>query len=214
MPAISAEARLAMCGRFTLTKPGVLRAAFPNLKFPEFSQTRLPRFNIAPAQDVLGVRNDGRDTVEELRWGVRGRINIRAESLLARRNPIRRRCIEFADGFYEWQNRRPFYYTLKSGQPFALAGLWEPIDGVSACDVVTCEPNAVVAPVHDRMPVMLTGAEIALWLDPEPLPPEVAASILRPFDAALMAVREVSMRVNNANYDAADVLDNAAPRLL
>ncbi len=53
-----------------------------------------------------------------------------------------------------------------------------------------------------------------LWLDPEPLPPEVAASLLRPFDPALMTVREVSTRVNNANYDAADVLADAAPRLL
>ncbi|HZY96952.1 MAG TPA: SOS response-associated peptidase [Candidatus Cybelea sp.] len=204
-----------MCGRFTLIKPGALRAAFPRLKFPEFSETGLPRYNIAPTQDVLGVRNDGRDTVEALRWGVRGRINIRAESVLARRNPIRRRCIEFADGFYEWRDRRPFYYTLRSGEPFALAGTWEPFDGSAVCDVVTCDPNALVAPVHDRMPVMLTGSQVDLWLDPEPLPPEVAASILRPFDAGLMAAREVSRRVNNANYDAPDVLETSDdPRLL
>jgi len=64
------------------------------------------------------------------------------------------------------------------------------------------------------MPVLLARDAIALWLDPEPLPPEVAGSLLRPFDPALMTVREVSMRVNNANYDAADVLADAAPRLL
>jgi len=206
-----------MCGRFTLAKPGALGAAFPNLKFPElreFSETGLPRYNIAPTQEVLGVRNDGRETVESFRWGVRGRINIRAESIVARHNPIRRRCIEFADGFYEWKERRPYYYTLRSGEPFAFAGLWEPLDGTAACDVVTCEPNAVVAPVHDRMPVILTRDGMTLWLDPEPLPPEVAASVLRPFDPALMSVREVSRRVNNANYEAADVLADAEPRLL
>jgi len=206
-----------MCGRFTLTKPAALAAAFPSFKFPqlrEFSETGLPRYNIAPTQEVLGVRNDGRETVEALRWGVRGRINVRAESILARRNPVRRRCIEFADGFYEWKERHPYYYTLRSGEPFAFAGLWEPLEGTAACDVVTCEPNAVVAPVHDRMPVLLARDAIALWLDPEPLPPEVAGSLLRPFDPALMTVREVSMRVNNANYDAADVLADAAPRLL
>jgi putative SOS response-associated peptidase YedK len=205
-----------MCGRFTLTSPGGLIAAFPRVKFPEFSETRLPRYNIAPTQEVLGVRNDGRDTAEELRWGVRGRINVRAESVLARRNPVRRRCIEFADGFYEWRNRRPYYYSLKSGEPFALAGLWEPLDGIAACDVITCEPNAVVAPIHDRMPVMLTGTHVDLWLDPDPLPPDVAGAILVPFDAALMEVREVSRRVNNASYDAADVLDapdSEPPRL-
>jgi putative SOS response-associated peptidase YedK len=202
-----------MCGRFTLTKPTALAGAFPQFRFPEFSEIRLPRYNIAPAQGVLGVRNDGRDRVEEFRWGIRGRINIRAESILARRHPIRRRCIEFADGFYEWRNRRPFYYTLTSGEPFAFAGLWEPNNGSASCDVATCEPNALVAPVHDRMPVILTGSSVDLWLDPESLPPEIAATLLRPFDSGLMCVREVSARVNNANYDAADVLAPADPSL-
>jgi putative SOS response-associated peptidase YedK len=63
------------------------------------------------------------------------------------------------------------------------------------------------------MPVMLAASSIELWLDPEPLPPEVAVSILKPFDASLMQVREVSTRVNNANYDAADVLERSDPRL-
>jgi putative SOS response-associated peptidase YedK len=163
----------------------------------------------------LGVRNDGRQIAEPMRWGIRGRINIRAESIEARRGPTRRRCVEFADGFYEWSNRRPFYYVLKSGEPFTFAGLWEPENGSASCDVVTCEPNALVAPVHDRMPVILTGPGIERWLDPEPLPAEVAASILRPLDASLMQVREVSTRVNNANYDAPDVLtEGSEMRLL
>ena len=115
-----------MCGRFTLTKPGALQAAFPNLKFPElreFSETGLPRYNIAPTQEVLGVRNDGRDTVEELRWGVRGRINIRAESILARRNPdpaalrrVRRRFLRMARTAGRTITR------CNSGEPFAFAG--------------------------------------------------------------------------------------------
>ncbi len=199
-----------MCGRFTLTDPARLPAAFPRFRFPEFSETRLPafapRFNIAPAQEVLGVRNDGQNSAELLHWGIGGRINIRAESLAARRDPIRRRCIEFADGFYEWRDRRPVYYTLKTGRPFAFAGLWVPENGSAACDIVTCEPNALVAPVHNRMPVILTPETFELWLEPDPLPPEVAGSILRPFDAALMQARGVSRRVNNANHDAPDVL--------
>ena len=203
-----------MCGRYTLTEPSAISAAFPRFRYPEFSETRIPRYNIAPAQKVLGVRNDGRDVIEELQWGIGGRINIRAESIGARARPIRRRCIEFADGFYEWQNRRPYYFTLKSGAPFALAGLWEPQNGTAACDVVTCEPNALVGRVHDRMPVILTDSSVELWLDPQPLPAELAAAILRPLDASLMNVREVSTRVNNANYDAADVLtEETDPRL-
>jgi putative SOS response-associated peptidase YedK len=203
-----------MCGRFTLAKPQALPAAFPQFRYPEFSETRLPRYNIAPAQDVLGVRNDGRDRVEELRWGVRGRINVRAESIASRRGPLHRRCIEFADGFYEWRERRPYYYTLRSGEPFAFAGLWEPGEDLPCCDVVTCRPNALVAAVHDRMPVILAADRLNLWLDPEPLTPEAAGSILLPLDAALMVVREVSRRVNSANYDAADVLADADPSLL
>lgn len=203
-----------MCGRFTLAKPAALAEAFPRFRFPEFSETRLPRYNVAPSQTIVGVRNDGRNVAEAMRWGIHGRINIRAESIAARRDPIRRRCIEFADGFYEWSNRRPFYYRLKSGAPFAFAGLWEPFDETAACDIVTCEPNSVVAPVHDRMPVILIDFNIEMWLDPEPLRPEVAASILRPLDAGLMEVREVSTRVNNANYDEADALAPADPRLL
>jgi putative SOS response-associated peptidase YedK len=202
-----------VCGRFTLARPQALTTAFPRFRFPEFSETRLPRYNVAPTQVVLGVRNDGRNVAEELHWGIRGRINIRAESIAARRGPIARRCIEFADGFFEWSNRRPFYYTLQSGEPFAFAGLWEPDDGSASCDIATCEPNALVAPVHDRMPVILTADAVDLWLDPEPLPPEVAASVLRPIDAGLMRVREVSTRVNNANYDAPDALESADPRL-
>jgi len=203
-----------MCGRFTLTKPGALAAAFPQFRFPEFSDIRLPRYNIAPTQEVLGVRNDGSGLAERLHWGIRGRINVRSESLLARRGPIRRRCIEFADGFYEWSNRRPYYYTLASGRPFVFAGLWEPENGTASCDIATCEPNALVAPVHDRMPVILTDANIEPWLDPEPLPAEIAAGILNPLAASLMRVREVSRRVNNANYDASDVLESPEPRLL
>jgi putative SOS response-associated peptidase YedK len=202
-----------MCGRFTLTEPQALPAAFPQFRYPEFSETRLPRYNIAPTQDVLGVRNDGLDTVEVMRWGVRGRINIRSESIASRRSAVARRCIEFADGFYEWRERRPFYYTLRSGEPFAFAGLWEPSNGLAACDVVTCRPNSLVAAVHDRMPVILSGDGVALWLDPEPLAPDAAGAVLRPLDPALMTVREVSRRVNNANYDAADVLAAPEPRL-
>ncbi|MGB8150619.1 MAG: SOS response-associated peptidase, partial [Candidatus Cybelea sp.] len=207
------EREVRMCGRFTLTEPQALPAAFPQFRYPEFSETRLPRYNIAPTQDVLGVRNDGLDTAEVMRWGVRGRINIRAESIASRRSAVVRRCIEFADGFYEWRERRPFYYTLRSGEPFAFAGLWEPSNGLAACDVVTCRPNSLVAAVHDRMPVILSGDGVALWLDPEPLPADAAGAVLRPLDPALMTVREVSRRVNNANYDAADVLAAPEPRL-
>ncbi len=202
-----------MCGRFTLARPDALRAAFPTIRFEEFSETQLPRYNVAPSQAVIGVRNDGRRVAEIMRWGIRGRINVLSESVLARRGSVRRRCVQFADGFYEWQAGQPYYYTLCSGEPFAFAGLWEAENGTPCCDLVTCPPNALVAPVHDRMPVILRPGAIELWLDPEPLPPEALAPVLQPFDPALMEARAVSRRVNNANYEAADVLDAPEPRL-
>jgi putative SOS response-associated peptidase YedK len=202
-----------MCGRFTLARPGVLRAAFPSIRFDEFSETRLPRYNIAPSQGVIGVRNDGKLVAEVMRWGIAGRINVRAESIVARSRPVRRRCVEFADGFYEWKAGQPYYYTLRSGEPFAFAGLWESENGSACCDLVTCRPNTLVAPVHDRMPVILRGDAVEVWLDPEALPAEALLPLLQPYDPASMEVREVSRRVNNANYEAADVLDEAEPRL-
>jgi putative SOS response-associated peptidase YedK len=202
-----------MCGRFTLARPGALRAAFPSIRFDEFSETRLPRYNIAPSQGVIGVRNDGKLVAEVMRWGIAGRINERAESIVARSRPVRRRCVEFADGFYEWKAGQPFYYTLRSGEPFAFAGLWESENGSACCDLVTCRPNTLVAPVHDRMPVILRSDAVEFWLDPEALPAEALLTLLQPYDPASMEVREVSRRVNNAHYEAADVLDEAEPRL-
>ncbi len=196
-----------MCGRFSLIDPLRLPRAFPQYRFPEFSETRLPRFNIAPTQRVLGVRNDGKRVAELLKWGITQRINVRAESLAARRSPLRRRCVQFADGFYEWHAKQPVYYSLRSGAPFVFAGTWEPEGGGASCDIVTCAPNELVAEVHNRMPVILPSAALDVWLDPEPLPPEVMASLLKPYDAKLMTSREVSRRVNRATYDAPDVLD-------
>ncbi|MHB1799868.1 MAG: SOS response-associated peptidase [Vulcanimicrobiaceae bacterium] len=196
-----------MCGRFTLTRPEALRRVFPRFTFEEFSEYRLPRFNIAPAQTVIGVRNDGRDRVEAMHWGIDRRINARAETVAGRRTP--RRCIVFADGFFEWKARQPVYFTMRDGSPFAVAGVWQPgRDGPASCAIVTCPPNELVASVHDRMPVVLPGSAIELWLSQEELALEPMRAMLRAYDAAAMSARPVSMRVNNARYDAADLLSN------
>lgn len=199
-----------MCGRFTLTDPERLRRTFGDrFRFEEFSEYRLPRFNIAPSQPVLGVRNDGRDTVERLAWGLDGRINARAETLRAR--PQRQRCAIFADGFYEWRERKPVYFQLRSGAPFAFAGVWSASGAAATCSIVTCEPNALVRDTHDRMPVVLADDGLAIWLDAESLPEAVMRPLLVPYAAAAMIARPVSSRVNDARYDAADILTNDDP---
>lgn len=194
-----------MCGRFSVTNPARIRTAFPRYRFEEFSEYRLPRYNVAPAQTVIGVRDRGGDRAEVLRWGIEGRINARAETLARRTVP--RRCIVFADGFYEWRGKVPVRYALAGDAPFALAGVWDAhAGGPPDFVLVTCAPNELVRAVHDRMPVILPPSLVAAWLSPEPLGGEAALALLQPFDAAGMLAADASTRLNNARYDAPDVL--------
>ncbi len=197
-----------MCGRFTLTDPERIRARYPLYRFEEFSEYRLPRFNVAPAQGVLGVVNDGTDRVELLNWGIEGRINARAETVAAR--PVAFRCIIFSDGFYEWRGRKPFYYTLKDGRVFAFAGIWRP-GKIRDCAIITCPANALVAQVHDRMPVILADDTLERWLAPHDMSPTDARALLVPYDSTAMQSRTASMRLNDARYDSVDVLDDNDP---
>ncbi|HTJ24889.1 MAG TPA: SOS response-associated peptidase [Candidatus Limnocylindria bacterium] len=217
-----------MCGRYTLIAPERIAKAYPRFHpaGAEFSQTRLPRYNVAPTQPVLGVRNDGNDRIEAFRWGFLPSwsespspaplINARAETLAVKpafRNALRlRRCVLFADGFYEWRQKKPVYFTLADGVPFAFAALWEPGHGAPpSCVIVTCASNALVGQIHERMPVILTPDALALWLAPEELPAEVASSVLQPYDPAKMCAHDASTRLNNAGYDAPDVLVDDDP---
>ena len=173
------------------------------------------RYNIAPTQDVLAVRLSpaGRRKAELLRWGLvtggeapKGAplINARAETV-ATRGAFReafqkRRCLVPATGFYEWRRledvRQPYLFQRSDARPFAFAGLWQG----RSCTVLTTEANALVAPIHDRMPVMLDAADYGAWLDPEAA---FAAlhPLLRPFTAEQMAVHPVSTRMNRSDVD-------------
>jgi putative SOS response-associated peptidase YedK len=199
-----------MCGRFTLTDPLRIRSAYPRYRFEEFSEYRLPRFNIAPTQSVLGVLDDGSERVAPLHWGIDGRINARAETVTQRDLPFR--CIIFADGFYEWRGRKPVYYTMKDDRVFAFAGIFEPVtNGLPKCSIITVPPNELVARVHDRMPAILANSELDAWLALRDLGPEQARAFLKPYDAQAMRARDVSMRLNDARYDAPDVLIDNDP---
>ncbi len=169
-----------MCGRFTLTtSPEQLRAAFYGLSVPDQVQ---PRYNIAPTQPVAVVANDDKFQMDFFIWGLipswakdpaigSRMINARAETLAEkpsfRAAFRRRRCLVLADGFYEWRqepgqrSKTPMYIKLKSGEPFAFAGLWEnwnSPDGsnVLSCTIITTEPNSLMQSIHNRMPVILS----------------------------------------------------------
>jgi putative SOS response-associated peptidase YedK len=201
-----------MCGRYTLIGPARIRSAYPQYAFEEFSEYRLPRFNVAPTQDVLAVVNDGSRRVRPLRWGIGNVINVRSESVIARRDRGSHgpawRSIIFADGFYEWRERKPYYFTLADDALFAFAGIYEPHGG---CAIVTVPANEIVALVHDRMPAILQSNEAqALWLEPGDIE-DRAAAVLRPYPSEAMRVRPASTRLNAARNDAPDVLVDDDP---
>ncbi|MEW5868788.1 MAG: SOS response-associated peptidase [Chloroflexota bacterium] len=143
-------------------------------------------------------------------------INARAETLAEkpafRAAFRRRRCLILADGFYEWQAlpgrkaKTPMYIRLKDSQPFALAGLWESWnapDGSNllSCTIITTQPNALLQPIHNRMPVILEPQSYDLWLDPGELPPGQLQPLLVPYPHQAMTAFPVSTQVNSPAND-------------
>jgi putative SOS response-associated peptidase YedK len=214
-----------MCGRFTLTTtPEQLRAAFYGLTIPNEIQ---PRYNIAPSQPVAVAPNDGKFQLDYYTWGLipswakdpqigARLINARGESLAEKpsfRNAFRRRrCLVFADGFYEWRqapdrrSKTPMYIKLQTGRPFAFAGLWEnwqSSDGsnILSCTIVTTEPNSLMANIHNRMPVILPEEAIPLWLEPGEPDLSRLQELLAPYPANLMSAYPVSTLVNSPAND-------------
>lgn len=217
-----------MCGRYTLAAPdpAQIRDRFPIGERVEIRR----RFNVAPGDEVLAVITD-RDAAphgELLRWGLvphwaerpeppHKMINARAETLTERpayREAFARfRCLVVADGFYEWQatpsGKRAFHITRADGAPFAFAGLWsiwraEDVE-LRSCSIVTTRANPAVAPLHDRMPVILEPQTETTWLDPG-APRDVLTELLRPLEAGETALREVGPAVNDARYDGPECL--------
>jgi len=141
-------------------------------------------------------------------------INARSETAATKpafRDPLRfRRCLIPADGFYEWRRtgatKQPFCFEINEGDLFAFAGLW---DGwrdpsgqwLKSCSILTTTPNAVTAPIHDRMPVILKKDDYDLWLDPGMTSVEAIADLLKPFDANLMRSYAVTTRINHVAND-------------
>lgn len=219
-----------MCGRFTLTvDPSQSQDAFKGFTLPaQFA----PRFNIAPTQPVLAIPNDGRRAADFFVWGLipswakdpsigNRLINARGETL-AEKPAFRggykhKRCLIPADGFYEWRAQRgsktktPHFIHLKTGEPFAFAGLWDEWhspDGsaIRSCTIVTTTPNALMVPIHNRMPVMLEPRDYAEWLDTATRTPESLNHLLRPFPAKLMEAHPVSTLVNSPANDRAECI--------
>jgi putative SOS response-associated peptidase YedK len=219
-----------MCGRFALTvDPADLQDTFPGFIFP--AQTA-PRFNIAPSQAILALPNDGTGNADFLTWGLipswakdpsigNRLINARAETLAEKpafRSSYKyRRCLIFADGFFEWQVQAesrikiPHFIRLKSGAAFAFAGLWDhwqSPDGseVRSAAIITTTPNELIAPIHNRMPVILSKNAYAQWLESSPQHPEQLQPLLRPYPAGELTAYPVSPMVNSPANDRPEIV--------
>jgi putative SOS response-associated peptidase YedK len=215
-----------MCGRYTLTNPDPLRlrARFDILESIEVEAE--PRFNIAPTDPVPAVRLvEGVRDLGRLRWGlVPGRwaekkggrplINARAESIATQpafaESFRERRCLIPADGFYEWmtdeRGKWPVWLSRPDNELFAFAGLWAELpvaggdDVLHSCAIVTCGPNELIRPIHDRMPVILDRELESAWLDPD-RSAEDLAEMLVPAPPEALVTRVVSDLVNNVRED-------------
>ncbi|HZU02168.1 MAG TPA: SOS response-associated peptidase, partial [Ktedonobacteraceae bacterium] len=167
-----------MCGRYTLKHD--IQAIAQEFHVAPSLQT-VPRYNIAPTQEVISVLQNGEAHLELLRWGLipswakeesigSKMINARAETLAEKPSFKRllhsKRCLVVADGFYEWKQegrgpKTPMYITLKDDELFAFAGLWDAwkdADGqvIRTCTIITTEPNELMASIHTRMPAILS----------------------------------------------------------
>ena len=222
-----------MCGRYTVIAPAPALAR----RFEAAEPTApAPNYNAAPSQALPIITNTAPGQIQLVSWGlVPGRsrdpahgpkpINARAETLAEkpsfRQLLARRRCLVLADSFYEWQDatgrgKVPHRILLQSEEPFAFAGLWDEwVDKASGevhptFTIITTEPNALMASIHNRMPVILPGpaAEHA-WLADD-LGPAAHQQLLVPYAAALMKEYVVTTRVNSPAHNDPEVLAAAA----
>ncbi len=211
-----------MCGRYTLVEVDGLQRRFAlEAPLPEVPA----RYNVAPTQTMPVVTRHSPNHLELMRWGLipswakdptvgNRMINARAETVAERpaykRALERRRCLIPASGFYEWKQTEhgkvPYYIHLTDEPLFAFAGLyenWKAPDEtwVRSYTIITTSANDLMAPLHNRMPVILDREDEDLWLDPDATEPERLLPLLRPYPARRMAAYPVSRAVNSPTND-------------
>lgn len=201
-----------MCGRFVLVTD--LKDIQKNFNVQEVFCQYQPSWNIAPSQLIPAIiYHEGKNLLVCFRWGLipswakdpsiaEKMFNARAETVDQKpsfRDAFKkRRCLIVADGFYEWKKegnkKMPLYYYLKSGRPFGFAGLYETWlspdkKEIKTCIIITTAANELIAPVHDRMPVILSGDQEKIWLNNDNADIIKLLSLLKPFSAEEMTCK-------------------------
>lgn len=221
-----------MCGRFARKRSSSAMAK--DFGVEEITDDLQPSFNVAPTQLVAVVLNSGKKRMAAMRWGlvpswatdptIAGRlINARAETLTAKaafkEAFKRRRCLVVGDGFFEWQKQGagkiPLFIHLKPERPFGFAGLyeiWTPPLGepLVTCTIITTEPNELVKPIHDRMPVILPKDAEDFWLDTDVEDHTRLLDLLQPYPSDEMAAYVVSKLVNSVKNDSPECIEPVA----
>jgi putative SOS response-associated peptidase YedK len=198
-----------MCGRFVLS--GDWEKIAQEFDLNEIESTRWATGDIHPGQDsACIIRTETGNSVINLHWGFTPQwatlksktkllINARAETLDEKPSFAdafqKRRCLIVAFGFYEWAaEKKLFYFYLRNDQPFGLAGIYQPAitpSGLkSSFVIITTSPNKLIAPLHDRMPVIISVNKRSLWLDCSQYDKDRLQSLLVPYPEAEMEMRQ------------------------
>lgn len=215
-----------MCGRFAFYSPSEATAALFGV---DGALAVEPRYNIAPTQYIAAIRDSTEQNRElvMLRWGLvpfwakdpamgNRMINARAETVAEKpsyRQAFKhRRCIVLADGFYEWHRegevKTPYFISLASGEPFALAGLWEDWkdkesgESLQTTTLITTAANGFMQPLHHRMPVVLQPETADDWLSGHNDYLQEAAE-----RTPALQAWPVNRRVNNARNQGEELID-------
>jgi putative SOS response-associated peptidase YedK len=225
-----------MCGRFVMISDlSAIKEAFD---IQAVSADVKPSYNIAPGSEVAALVHDRVNRLVSFRWGLvpswaknptieKGMINARAETVAEkpsfRDSFKKRRCLVLANGYYEWKkvgrNKVPHYVYPLSERPFGFAGLcdtWRSKDGerLSTCTIITTEPNELLRPLHDRMPVIVPKDRESLWLDNSVAEEKSLLSMLRASVSEALEVREVSTLVNSPLNDVPECIQPLSSGLL
>jgi len=207
-----------MCGRFSLAVTHKSLTEHFNVKKGIFFESR---YNIAPGELIPIIKIMGE--LEFLRWGFvpkfkanqekePGFINVRSETVLDkisfRQAFIRQRCLVMANGFYEWKKigktKQPFFVHQKDNTLFAMAGIWEG----STFGILTRAANPLIAPIHDRMPVIIPAEHYSAWLDVKTPMEKLSKLLLQPLSCEQFEVYPVSPKMNNARFESSLCVDS------
>jgi putative SOS response-associated peptidase YedK len=203
-----------MCGRMAITLPHDAMAQMFSAAKSNTLPSDEPNWNVCPTTMIAAVTShDNVRHLRPMRWGFIPTwydkpnggpllINARAETIAEKpafREACRqRRCLIAADGFYEWHRDGdtplPYWVTRTDGAPMVFGGIWQNWGDQATCAIVTTDANADMAPIHDRLPLILPPDDWALWLGEAG---HGAAKLMTPAKEGVLSLRRVSKAVNS-----------------